>query len=229
MPFENENLTTRTPTRTKQQPIRKGLMGTGGNVALIPPPVVPGLMTQAQIAQAQASAQANNTNYIENPSQSYSPPGFTVPSIPLSGSFMSGAGRVNTGGQWGAPPPSGSFLSGAGQVNTGGQTNNIPVMATPPPVYADLPLGRRPNDRTNELSALPQFPTGTFFGAGGEAVRGPDSPIAMIPPGGGGGFATRYKKMGGRGGGGYGDYGGYGGRDYYPSWLMGLYSWNFKG
>jgi hypothetical protein len=143
-----------------------------------------------------------------------------------TGSFVSGSGLVNTGGQWGAPPPSGSFLSGSGQVNMGGQTQQ-PVFATPPPVYAD-PTGGRGNNRNQRL---PLMPTGTFFGAGGEAVRGPDAilppaqPPTLPPPS--SGFSTRYKGWG-RGGGGYGGGGG-GGYERYPSWLMGLYSWNFKG
>lgn len=63
----------------------------------------------------------------------------------------------------------------------------------------------------------------TFIAAGGEAVRGPDYGYEIPMEDSGGGFGTQYNW--GRGGRRYGG----GGRGYLPSWLMGLYSWNFKG
>lgn len=75
---------------------------------------------------------------------------------------------------------------------------------------------------------LPDYPTGTFFGAGGQLVAGPLTGVGgpVIGPdygsGGGGGFGTSYRGWGGGGGG-----GGYAS----PAWLadMGLFNWNYKG
>lgn len=72
----------------------------------------------------------------------------------------------------------------------------------------------------------------TALGAAPQAT----APLVQPPPptasggSGWGGWGTRYGRGGGGGGGGWGGGGGgYTPREYVPPWLMGLYSWNFKG
>ena len=157
-------------------------------------------------------------------------------------SFFGGGGDV-VRGPTGAPVstslPTGSFIGGGGNYVMG--SNLKPYYIGPEGPNTFIGGGgeavRGPWGEGGGAYWLPKGPAGpnTFIGAGGEAVRGPDYPAPLQPPttgGGGGGFGTNYnwkRRGGGRGGygGGYG--GSYGGSDYIPPWMMGLYSWNFKG
>ncbi len=71
---------------------------------------------------------------------------------------------------------------------------------------------------------LPQKPTGTFFGAGGQAVRGPDGSNVLLKPKGGGGGGGGY----GRGGGGGYPNNGWADSSYPPKWYLNLTNWNIR-
>jgi hypothetical protein len=70
---------------------------------------------------------------------------------------------------------------------------------------------------------LPQYPTGSFFGGGGQYVAGPMDMMGLPAPD-TGGFGSQYRGWGRRGGGG----GGYGDGGYVPPWYMNLFSLNWE-
>lgn len=187
-------------------------------VNVAPTSFAPTSMNVARPAQAQTPFMPNQAPTSLNLT--------TPPSWLPSGKKKAGAPIQNQ--DFNPYPGSSSFLGGGGtQVNLGnGQTATT---FTPVSSFqgggGDWVMG--PNRKAYYMGT--PGPT-TFIGAGGEAVRGPDYPIypedVPQPTQGGGyggysGFGTRYRRTNGD------PY--MSGGDRYPSWLMGLTSWNYKG
>jgi hypothetical protein len=225
--------------RPKTTPKGWGRAGAGKkakdeSVALVAPPVVPGLSTQAQINELKQ----NPMTYLNAPGAGMGSYGTSVraaeqhiarddavsPMLQATMKKVLGVPtRVRTGeaggeviqNPTGEPTPTGTFFGGA------------PVEEPAP--GPDLPQSYIPWWMRNANTQLPERPTGTFFSGGMPRTSAvPDRGNVRPSSGGGGGgggsggFSTQYSGWGG-GGGAYDDW------NAFINYIMGLNSWNAAG
>jgi hypothetical protein len=240
MPLENDRYQTRTPTREKKQPVvRKGFTGSGTLPSWYTDDYasyMAGTSTAFNQNPQQLQADIMEANGITDPIViGTPPPGWNLSVFPYNAAANQPRDPYNAGYPYNAAPPRppagpSTFLGGGGSAAQGPTGAGVPTTI---PTGSVIGGGGQWVMGSNGLPYYIGTPgPNTFIGAGGEAVRGPDYGFQSPPPPGGGGFGTNYgwgRGRGGRGGYGGGGYGG-GGYDsgYLPSWMMGLYSWNFK-
>jgi hypothetical protein len=137
-----------------------------------------------------------------SPLQSTSLPAWLQPKPPANTGYQTFAPADKYNAAPAQPLPTSSFIGGGGNAVLGANQQAVsPIIPTSSVIGGGGQYVLGPNQK----GYLRDRPIGstTFLGAGGEAVRGPDVPIATVPAsgsgssGGGGGYGYKKKRYGG--------------------------------